>query len=290
MSETDPAWTVSKVLSWAADDFKSRSFDSPRLDAELLLCRVLGYDRVRLIVDAARPLTPEELAGFRELIQRRRRDEPIAYILGQREFYGLTFRVDSRVLVPRPDTEILVEAALRRTQTADQFGVALDLCTGSGCVAIAFASSRPTWQVWATDLSTDALEVARDNALRLGTARVCFRHGDLYGALDPQLRFDLITANPPYIPSRDIPHLDTNVRDFEPRLALDGGAAGLDTVARVVTGASERLNPGGVLALEIGFDQAARTSELFVRAGLEHVVVDRDYGNRDRVVSGVMPR
>ncbi len=287
MSEAEQQWTVGKVLSWAADDFRGRGFDSPRLDAELLLCEVLDCDRVRLIMDAHRPLTADELAPYRQLIQRRRREEPIAYILGRREFYGLNFRVGPEVLVPRPDTEVLVVTALRRTEALDQHGIALDLCTGSGCVAVAFASSRPTWEVWGSDVSEAALVVARDNALRLGAAQVCFRHGDLYEALDPNLRFDLICANPPYIPSSDIEGLDANVRDFEPRLALDGGQRGLDTIARVIAGAPARLNPGGVLAIEIGSEQAREASALFQRAGLTEILVERDYGHRDRVVSGI---
>jgi release factor glutamine methyltransferase len=286
MSHANGQWTVGRVLSWASDDFRARSFDSPRLDAELLLCRVLGCDRVRLIVDSARPLTTEELALFRDLIQRRRKAEPIAYILGEREFYGLPFRVDSRVLVPRQDTETLVETALRRTERVSQFGVALDLCTGSGCVAIAFSRMRPTWSVWASDVSTDAIAVARDNAQRLGAPVIAFRSGDLFSSLDPAQRYTLITANAPYIPNGEIPELPADVRDFEPHLALDGGEDGLRLVRRILEDARTRLQNSGIVALEIGHDQAARVSELMSGLGYTDIERDRDYGGHERVLSG----
>lgn len=286
MNDRVQIWSIGKVLSWASDDFRSRGVESPRLEAELLLAHVLGCDRVRLILDAERPLSADELTAFRALIVRRRRHEPIAYILERREFHGLDFRVDSRVLVPRPDTETLVETALRRTQAHDQFGRALDLCTGSGCVAIAFAARRPNWEIWGTDLSEPALELARDNALRLGAARIVFRAGDLFGAVPNEPRFDLITANPPYIPHDEIATLEAQVRDFEPRSALDGGPDGLELVRRVVDAAPRHLASGGVLAVEIGHDQADATERLFEAAGFEQTERDTDYGGRQRVVSG----
>ncbi len=279
-------WTIAKVLSWAAQDFKTKDFDSPRLDAELLLTAVLGCDRVRLILDSPRPLTTDELERYRSLIQRRRKGEPIAYILGEREFFGLSFKVDSRVLVPRPDTEVLVETALRRTQHISRFGRALDLCTGSGCVAVTLASQRSTWHVWASDVSDDALEVARGNALRLGTPQVSFRRGDLFEAAPVGERFDLITANPPYIAHEELQTLQRDVRDFEPHLALDGGTDGLRLLRRIAHGATERLQSGGVLALEIGPEQGNSVSQMLTNASLVDVEVSQDYAGRDRVVSG----
>jgi release factor glutamine methyltransferase len=147
------AWTIARVLKWAADDFRKRQNPSPRLDAELLLAHALGHDRIRLVLDSERQLDTAELGRYRELIQRRRSGEPIAYILGRREFYGLSFATDQRALVPRPDTEPLVEVALERTRARSMHGRALDLCTGSGCVAVSFAKARPTWRVTATDIS-----------------------------------------------------------------------------------------------------------------------------------------
>jgi release factor glutamine methyltransferase len=242
---------------------------------------------VRLFVDFARALTPGELTAFRELIQRRRRAEPIAYILGVREFFGLRFLVDTRVLVPRPDTETLVEVALEGTKDAHLYGEALDVCTGSGCVALAFGARRPTWLVTGSDISADAVAVARANAERLGGARnTRFVVSDVDAALQPDTRFDLVTGNPPYIPSGDIATLGADVRDHEPRLALDGGPDGLDVVRRVIEVARRRLRPHGLVALEVGHDQAARVTTLLGSAGFRDVERTKDYGGIERVVSG----
>jgi release factor glutamine methyltransferase len=283
------AWTIARVLKWAADDFRKRNNPSPRLDAELLLAHALDADRIRLVLDSERQLNDAELGRFRELIRRRRSGEPIAYILGRREFYGLSFAVDRRGLVPRPDTEPLVEVALERTRARSMHGLALDLCTGTGCVAIAFAKARPTWRVTASELSLETAELAWENVRRLGvTFSVSVAVGDLFAPVTGR-RFDLVVANPPYVPSGDIAGLDTDVRDFEPRLALDGGADGLDLVRRVVAEAASHLTPGGLLAVEIGHDQGERTRELFESAGFRELALRRDYGGRDRVVSGVLP-
>lgn len=280
-------WTVEKVLAWAGDDFRARGHATPRLEAELLLGHVLGLDRVRLILEHRRPLAPAELASYRELIKRRRAREPIAYILGEREFYGLSFRVDARVLVPRPDTETLVDVALERTRQRDLFGNLLDLCTGSGCVAIAFAKRRPTWHVLGTDVAPGAIELARENALRLGVAHnVSFLEAELGADVAPGVRFDLITSNPPYIPSAEILSLEPDVRQYEPALALDGGPDGLDAVRRIAARAPALLCPDGVLALEVHFDQAERVAALLSEVGLSDVERRRDYGGHERVVSG----
>ncbi|MCC6667720.1 MAG: peptide chain release factor N(5)-glutamine methyltransferase [Polyangiaceae bacterium] len=283
-------WTIAKVLSWATDDFKGRRIETARLDAELLLSEALGLDRIRLIMDSRRPLTPAELGAFRELIKRRRGGEPMAYILGRREFFGLEFRVDRRVLIPRPDTEALVEVALERTRAAYMFGNALDLCTGSGCVAVAFAKQRPTWRVTATDISEPALGLAFENAQRLGTVfGMTFSAGDLFAALAAAERFDLITANPPYVSAPEVLKLDRGIREFEPAVALGSGADGLDLIRRIVTGAGAHLAPGGVLALEVQFDQADRVAELMQSAGFTAIEKRRDLGGHERVVSACWP-
>jgi release factor glutamine methyltransferase len=282
-------WTIESLLRWAMDDFRARGIESPRLDAEVLLARALGTTRIQLVVDARRPLSPDELSRMREMVRRRRSREPVAYILGEREFYGRIFRVDGRVLVPRPDTETLIDVALSRTRAVSMSLRALDLCTGSGCVAITLGRERPTSSVFAGDVSADALAVARDNALRLGAYNVAWRQGDLFASVACPSRFDLITANPPYIAASDLSTLQPDVRDHEPRIALDGGDDGLTLLRRVVAGAPPRLVlPGGVLAVEVGAGQAAAVVGLFERAGLSGIEVQRDYGRIERVVSGVL--
>jgi release factor glutamine methyltransferase len=277
------------VLAWAADDLKRRGNESARLEVELLLGRVLRLDRIGLIVQSERPLSAQELDRFRELFKRRRTGEPVAYLLGEREFYGIALRVDARVLVPRPDSECLVEVALERTRARSMLGSALDLCTGSGCIAIAFARQRQTWSVTASDISPDALAVATDNAHRTGAIRnLRLMQGSLFEPVAGE-RFDLISANPPYIPAGDIPGLPVDVRDFEPRLALDGGADGLDLVRAIARQAPQHLKPGGLLALEIGADQGPASVTILQDAGFVEVQLARDLGGRDRVVSGYGP-
>jgi release factor glutamine methyltransferase len=277
---------VRRILTWATQDFAARGFDCPGLDAELLLSHALGVDRIRLIVDSNTVLEAEQLQGIRELIQRRRTGEPIAYILGRREFYGLEFRVDPRVLIPRPDTETLVGVALKRTETHSLYGKALDLCTGSGCVAIAISKARTTWQLLATDASQDALAVARNNAERLGALHnLTLRHSDLFDQIEATA-LDLITCNPPYIPAAEIAGLAPDIRNFEPRLALDGGDDGLQIIRRIVTHAKPFLSPGGVLAMEVGAGQASAVSALFEAAQYSEIERQRDYGGHERVVSG----
>lgn len=279
-------WTIGRVLRWSSQDLKQRGSTSPRLDAELLLSRVLDCDRVRLVIDATRPLSAEELASYRELHKRRRKGEPVAYLLGEREFFGRRFKVDKRVLVPRPETEHLVEVALERTRRLYLGARVLDLCTGSGCVAITLKKERPTTTVFATDVSAEALAVARDNAIRLG-AFVAFVLADAFEGLDQlEGKFDLITANPPYIPDTNHPSLPVDVRAFEPRLALTSGPEGLDLTRRIVAQAPRMLTAGGTLAIEVDTPSSRAVAELFQLAGFQDVLVTRDYSGRDRIVSG----
>lgn len=285
----DEPWTIARVLSWAADDLRQRGSSSPRLDAELLLAHLLGCDRIRLVLDGGRPLLPEELQRYRDLHKRRRRGEPVAYLLGAREFYGRTFAVDPSVLVPRPETEHLVEVAMERSRSLGLCARVLDLCTGSGCVAITLKKERPTTNVVASDVSEPALRMARENAVRLG-ALVTFVHSDAYEALGAwRGKLDLITANPPYIPDANHASLPPDVRDFEPRLALTAGADGLDVLRRIVAEAPRMLAPGGVLAVEIDAPSGEAVRSLFSAAGFVDIRVTRDYAGRDRIASGALP-
>lgn len=286
MSEAAPEqWTIRRVLDWTRGHFEKQDLDAPRLTAELLLAHVLATTRVKLFMDLDRPLTKEELAAYKALIQRRLGDEPTQYLVGHKEFYGRRFAVDARVLIPRSETELLVEGALR-VLPKDGPARVLDLCTGSGCVACSIAAERPQASVWATDVSAGALEVARSNAEALGvSSRVSFFEGSLFAPLPSDARFDVIVSNPPYIPSGQLPGLQREVQK-EPRLALDGGADGLAVIRPLVEGALPRLKPGGWLALEIAEDQGAQVKALLEAAGALDVRVEKDLARHDRLVFG----
>ena len=279
------AWTIAAVLKWATEDFRARGIESPRLDAEVLLSRALGASRTQLVIDMMKPLSPEELARFRDMVKRRRAREPVPYILGEREFSGRRFEVDARVLIPRPDTETLVEVALARTRRVSMCARVLDLCTGSGCVAITLARERPTTDVTGSDASAGAVAVAEKNALRLGAYNARFVVGDLYENV--QNTYDLITANPPYIASGKIPGLSPDIVKFEPRLALEDGGDGYALTARIVDGAPARLAKGGVLAMEVGAGQAEHVAEMLRARGFSEIERARHYARIERVISGV---
>ena len=285
MSET---WTIRKVLDWTRTRFEKEAVDSARLTAELLLAHSLGIQRVKLYMDLDRPLVADELSTFRALIQRRLAGEPTQYLMGHREFYGRRFAVDPRVLIPRPETELLVEAALRSVPK-DAPARLLDLCTGSGCIAVSMAAERPLAEVWATELSPAALEVARSNAESLGVAaRVRFLEGDLLGPIPPESRFDVIVSNPPYIRTSELASLQREVQK-EPRVALDGGDDGLAIIRRIAETAQGFLRPGGRLALEIGDDQGDAVKTLLTRAGYHEVLIEKDYARLDRLALASAP-
>jgi release factor glutamine methyltransferase len=289
VAEPPKDWTIRDVVTWMTDDLRKRGVEGARLDAELIVGEALAIDRVKVIVDAQRMLEPSELEAIRTLFRRRRSHEPVAYLRGHREFYGRSFRVDKRVLVPRPDTEILVEVALERLRGRDLGGHVVDLCTGSGCVAVTLKLERPTLTVDATDLSEGAVAVARDNAQRLGAVwNVRFAVGDLFAPLGrPRADYDLVVANPPYIATAEIPTLQPDIRDHEPHLALDGGPDGLVLVRRIAEEAPAWLVPGGALAMEIGAGQAAEVEQILRAHGFADVRRTKDYGGHERVVSGV---
>lgn len=286
---SEQPWTVRRVLGWTTQHFEKLGLDSPRLTAELLLAHVLHVSRVRLYTDLDRPLEAAELGVVRSLIVRRASGEPTSYLTGTREFYGRTFAVDPRVLVPRPETELLVEAVLQLVPRDAEVRV-LDLCTGSGCVGITLALERPRARVLATDASPGAVEVARANAGALGAAeRFDARLGDLLAPVEGEAPFDVVVANPPYVPRGEIPTLPPEVRR-EPPLALDGGPDGLEVVRRIATAAPGRLVPGGLLALEIGDGQGPAVHSLLEAAGYGSVRIERDLARHDRLALGTHPR
>jgi release factor glutamine methyltransferase len=275
-------WTVLKILQWTADYFAGKEIDSARLEAELLLAATLDLDRVGLYVNFERPLDAAELSAFRERVQRRARREPIQYILGETEFWSLNFNVGPEVLVPRADTEVLVEESLARIEGSARV---LDVGTGSGAIAIALAHEKPEILVTALDCSEPALDVACNNAQRNGVAdRVTCLLGDL--ASLPTGPFEMVISNPPYIPSGDWQTLMPEVRDYEPRLALDGGDDGLQAYRQLTVQAGQVLVPGGWLLVEVGLGQAADVSVLFKAAGLVEIGQRDDYAGIPRVVMG----
>lgn len=249
--------TIRELLAVSTDWLKGRGIESARLDAELLLGHALSESRLELYLDLDRPLTDAERDRFRPLLARRGRHEPVAYILGEKEFYGLPMRVTPAVLVPRPETEVLVDHALERLPE-DARGVVVDLCTGSGCVAVALAHARPGLRVIATDLSPEALAVARENARRHGVEeRVELRQGDALAPVADVQGAALVVGNPPYIKPADEAGLMPDVREHEPRLALIGeDADGLGVHRRVLAGARALLDDDGAVMLESGYDQA----------------------------------
>jgi len=275
-------WTVLKVLEWTAGHLQQKGVDTPRLDAELLLADALQLDRVGLYLNYDRPLQAGELAACRERVRRRAGREPLQYILGHCEFWSLPLQVSPAVLVPRPDTEILVEEALKRVPAGT--GRVLDVGTGSGAIALALASEKPQLQVTGLDASTEALDIARANAAALGlAARVELLAGDLFRL--PAGPWELLVSNPPYIPSGELAGLMPEVRDYEPQAALDGGRDGLDCYRALARQAPGVLVPGGWLLVEVGQGQAAAVAELFAAAGLCEITIRDDYAGIPRVVA-----
>jgi release factor glutamine methyltransferase len=281
-------WTIRRMIRWITDDLAARGVGSPRLDAELIVALALQLDRVKLYLDLERPLSPPELAAIRALVARRRKREPMAYLRGRREFYGRDMIVSPAVLVPRPETETLVERALALL-SPDTAARVLDLCTGSGCIGVTLLAERPKIEATLTDLSPDALTVAGQNAEKHAVApRAHLRAGDLFGALEAgEPPFDLVVANPPYLAERERSEIEPDVRDFEPRVALFADDEGLAVVKRLAREVSSWLVPGGRVLVEIGAGQGAAARGIFESAGLGDVVVHADLGGRDRVVEGV---
>ena len=268
---------------------------SARIEVQCLLQAVLQVNRAYLLTHPEQILGAEQQAHYAALLERRLRGEPLAYILGEREFFGLNFKVTPATLIPRPDTELLVELALQRIpkplpaspcqgRSVDKYRV-LDLGTGSGAIALSIAHARPNIEVTAVDASQEALEVARENARRLDIGNVRLLRSDWFAALADE-RFDLIVSNPPYIADGDA-HLVQGDLRFEPCAALASGADGLDDIRRIVAGAKEHLHPGGWLLFEHGYDQAGRVRELLGAAGYTEVFSARDLAGIERVSGGL---
>lgn len=279
--------TLNTTLRQGADTLAAKlNLDQreSRLEAQILLCHVMQQPRSYLAAHDRDPILPEQAAAFATLLQRRLHGEPIAYILGEREFYSLDFKVTPAVLIPRPETELLVELALERLPANRSVRV-LDLGTGSGAVAVTLALHRPQAEVVAVDQSAASLEVARENVQQLGTGNLHLIQSDWYSALDEE-KFDLIVSNPPYIAAAD-PHLTQGDVRFEPPAALASGADGLDDIRAIIRDAISHLKPGGWLLFEHGYDQAAACRELLTQAGFEQVASAADLAGIKRVSYGL---
>jgi len=251
-------WTILKILAWTQEYLLSKGVVNARLEAEWLLCAATGLDRVGLYLQYDKPLNDSELAGYRSMVLRRARREPLQHILGSQEFCGLEYEVSADVLIPRSDTEALVSEAIKRQPDARSV---LDIGTGSGCIAVSLQKRLSKAVVTATDISESALAVARRNADKHG-ASIEFLLGYLFVPVGGR-SFDLIVSNPPYIPTADIESLDQEVRDYDPRTALDGGIDGLNIYQALIPTAVEHLNPGGWLLVEIGIRQVKDVVALF---------------------------
>ncbi|MFO7819189.1 MAG: peptide chain release factor N(5)-glutamine methyltransferase [Halanaerobacter sp.] len=280
-----PQLNIKEILDKTVDYFKKYGISKPRLDAEVLLADLLEMERINLYVNFDRPLTSEEVDTYRKLILKRRQGTPVAYLVGKKEFMGLDFKVTSNVLIPRPETEHLVEVMLDQIDSWEREEVKVaDIGTGSGAiiVSLAYLADKLVEGI-GVDISESSLEIAEENALNLGVDEdLEFRVGNL---LDPlEQKFDLIVSNPPYIPSEEMSDLQREVQQ-EPKLALDGGADGLDYYRKIISSAPDYLLADGLLIFEVGIEQSQAVAQLLKEADYSKVQIKKDYSEIERVVS-----
>ncbi|MBW1902757.1 MAG: peptide chain release factor N(5)-glutamine methyltransferase [Deltaproteobacteria bacterium] len=285
------SWTIKKLIKVTTDFLKEKKIESPRLTAEALLSHLLNINRVTLYLNLDQPLNESEISGYRELIKRRLRREPLQYITGIQEFWSMDFIVDPQVLIPRPESELLIEQAIERFKTAavhgDHSPRILDLGTGCGALATVLAKEIPKSKIWATDVSQAAINIARINAEKHGVSeKIEFIQGDLWQPLrDKDITFDLIVSNPPYVSAEEYEDLPPEVRSHEPRLALDGREGGFYFIKEIIEGSPNFLNPDGWLLLEMAPSQTDRALELLERIdAFDKKMRIKDYSHRYRVV------
>jgi len=283
-------WTIQKLLSWITDHLAERNVDSPRLSAELLLCHVLRLERIELYTHFDRIAQQTELDQLHELVNRCGGREPVAYLVGRCEFYSLPIKVSKDCLIPRPETELLAERAIEFLRGRQGVQYVCDLCTGSGCVAVAIAKNHAQAKIIATDICDSALSVAAENvATHQLNDRVRLLCGDLFSPVIEGLdetRFDLIVSNPPYVSTSEYEKLETNVKDYEPKKALHAGDEGLDVYRRIADQIAEHLKDDGALILEIGYAQGKAVRELMEDTKIfSEIKIEKDINNNDRVVT-----
>lgn len=281
-------WTIGELIHWSTNYLRSHKSDSPRLDAELLLANCLKCNRIDLYLQFDKPITADEKAGYREAIKRRAQGEPVAYITGYKEFYGLSFHVTPDVLIPRPDTELIVEQAHQYFSKKDDVSSlkVLDLGTGSGCIAISIAHLYPGLQVEAWDISSPALKVAEKNAAALGVNvklhQVDMLNESVWKSLDNT--YDVVCTNPPYICETELDHLAASVKDYEPGLALFAGEKGLSFYRFLSKQIRSSLKDGGILLAEMGVTQSAAVLEIFQSSGWQSTEVIQDLAGINRLL------
>jgi release factor glutamine methyltransferase len=282
--------TLLEIVKRTTDFFAKAGIESARLNAELVIAHALGMNRMKIYLQFERPLTEKELEGIRPLVKRRAQREPLAYVLGNSPFGDLTLRIDRRALVPRPETEQLVEI-IKDTLSATPPSRILDLGTGSGALALGLAKTFPDARVVAVDASADALALARENATATQLdARVELRRSDWFGAIGAAEKFDLIVSNPPYLTENEWAEAQPEVRDHEPKQALVAADAGCADLLKIIAAAPHHLAPGGSLFLETGIDQHPRLLEALGAAGLADGRSIQDWSERPRFVAAQMPR
>jgi release factor glutamine methyltransferase len=281
-------WTIREVLNWTRGYFEDAGIAQPRLEAETLLAHALEVERLHLYLSPDKPLTADERTKFRAFVQRRRAGTPLQHLIGEVSFFGLRFRVRRDALIPRRETEELLDRTLRLVPR-DEEARCLDLGTGSGVIAVCLARYLPHASVTAVDISSGALGLARENALLNGVdGRVVFLESDWFQNVSGS--FDLIVSNPPYVDTEAIDKLAPEVRDHEPRVALDGGKGGIEQIELLIAGACDHLAAGGRLLLEIGHGQGDRVRDLLMGAGLESVDIERDLSGLERFAMARRPQ
>ena len=284
----DLPWTIGRLLSWTTDFLRDKDAESPRLDAEVLLAHACSCPRIELYTRFEEEPAEEIRTAFRDLVKRRAAGTPVAYLVGYREFFSLTFRVSPEVLIPRPETEQIVVRAIDLCKEMEIRSVA-DVGTGSGVLAICCARHIEDFQVTAIDVSPSALEIAKENAAANDVAdRITFLEGELLTTIPVDQKFDLIVSNPPYVSTQEMAELNAEVRDHEPHLALDGGEQGTEVIQRLLPQAAEHLNPGGWLLIEVSPMNSSRVEQLIQSVeDLQLKETIPDLENRPRVVQAV---
>lgn len=285
-------WTIKKLLDWMSGHFAEKKIDSPRLTAELLLSYVLNMQRIELYMNFDKEVAKPNLDKLRDLVKRCLNHEPVQYLTERTEFYSISLKVSPACLIPRPETELLVERAIEflRTRSGPQY--VCDLCTGSGCIAVAIAKNYPDAKIIATDICDNALKIAAENIAKYNLAeKIRILNGDLFEPIIAELdvkEFDLITCNPPYISHSEMEKLEPKVKNHEPHLALNGGPDGLDIYRRIADQAGTYLKKGGLLLLEIGYLQGSAVKKLLEETKIfGDIKVEKDLSNNDRIVRAV---